>query len=54
MSPEDAAALISILRCYECGPPDIDWISKEQRIQHLLEKALTDRGRCDAAEERGP
>jgi hypothetical protein len=52
MSPEDAAALISILRCYKCGPPDIDWSSKEQRIQHLLEQALADRGSCDASGKR--
>jgi hypothetical protein len=52
MSPEDAAALISILRCYECEPPDIDWSSKEQRIRQLQETALTDQGRFDASDER--
>jgi hypothetical protein len=41
MKSEDAEALIAILLCYDCDPPDIDWSGKRDRICSILERALS-------------
>jgi hypothetical protein len=42
MNSEEAAELLTILRCYECAPPDIDWPARAARVRKMLEHAMRD------------